>query len=157
VNLAQGKRQSAILFAEGEAQAILHRAKASADGIRMLSKAISDTPGGQQAASLRVAEQWVSSWKEMARSSNTIVVPANASDASSMVTTAMSIFGQVGKATGATAGFDGTGGGHSNLPSADGRTAAFGMDAPPEGGLDGFSDAAADTDAGGSLEAAGGK
>merc|ERR1719161_3489029 len=97
VNLAQGKRQSAILYAEGEAQAILQRAKASAEGIRMLSDAITSSPGGQQAASLRVAEQWVGSWKEMARSSNTIVVPANASDASSMVSTALSIFRHIGR------------------------------------------------------------
>lgn len=132
VNLAQGKRQSAILFAEGEAQAILHRAKASAEGIRLLSGAITDTPGGQQAASLRVAEQWVASWKEMARSSNTIVVPANAADASSMVTTALSVFRQVGRDT---PGFGTAGTGEqSSLPAADGRAGGaggFGREAPP--------------------------
>merc|ERR1711865_882112 len=97
VNLAQGKRQSAILFAEGEAQAILQKGKATAESIRMVSQAITCQPGGEQAAGLRVAEQWGSSWKEMARSSNTIVVPANAGDASSMVTTAMGIYRQVGR------------------------------------------------------------
>jgi len=127
VNLAQGKRQSAILHAEGEAQAILQRAKASAEGIKMLSNAI-NLPGGQQAASLRVAEQWVSSWREMAKHSNTIVVPANAGDASSMVSTALSIFKHVGTQTG---GFAALGTEQqSSVPAADGGMANFGGDLP---------------------------
>merc|ERR1711972_921299 len=92
VNLAQGKRQAAILRAEGEAQAILERAKATAEGIRCLSTAIASSQGGEKAAALRVAEQWVGSWKELARTTNTIVVPSNPGDASARVGTAMSIF-----------------------------------------------------------------
>lgn len=145
VNLAQGKRQSAILFAEGEAQAILQKAKATAEGIRMLSDAITSSPGGQQAASLRVAEQWVNSWKEMARSSNTIVVPANASDASSMVSTALSIFRQVNR------DHPGTGvdlGEQASLPAADGRSADFLDESPLQ------ADTAADASTlGGTVEA----
>lgn len=95
VNLAEGKRTAAILHAEGEARGILERARATADGIQLLSTAIHATPGGHDAAALRVAEQWVGAWKEMARESNTIVVPADAGSASSMVTTAMSIFRHV--------------------------------------------------------------
>jgi len=120
VNLAQGKRQAAILRAEGEAQAILERAKATAEGIRLLSGSISDSRGGEKAAALRIAEQWVGAWKEMARQSNTIVVPANPSDASAMVATAMSIFRQ--SAGGLEAG---------GIPAADGRGAAFGGEPPP--------------------------
>merc|ERR1712039_1006920 len=92
VNLAQGKRQAAILRAEGESQAILERAKATAEGIKLLSSAIEDSKGGEKVAALRVAEQWVGSWKEMAKQSNTIVVPADPGNASTMVATAMSIF-----------------------------------------------------------------
>merc|ERR1719382_51939 len=97
VNLARSKRASAILRAEGEAKAILERAKASAEGIRLLSSAISGSAGGEKAAALRVAEQWVGAWKEMARSSNTVVVPANPGDASAMVGTALSIFRTVSR------------------------------------------------------------
>jgi len=128
VNLAQGKRQAAILQAEGDAQAILERAKATAEGIRVLSGAISGSQGGDKAAALRVAEQWVGAWKEMARSSNTIVVPANPSDASGMIATAMGIYRQVG-------GDGGLGGlpaaQPGSIPAADGRRASFGMDSPP--------------------------
>lgn len=124
VNLAQGKRQAAILKAEGEAQAILERAKATAEGIRLLSSAIAGSPGGEKAAALRVAEQWVGAWKEIARQTNTVVVPANPSDASTMVATAMSIFRQMG---GAGEPF-----GSSPIPPADGRSAQFGDDPSPD-------------------------
>merc|ERR1712070_152588 len=126
VNLAQGKRQSAILYAEGEAQAIMQRAKATADGIKLLSDAISRSKGGEQAAALRIAEQWVSSWKEMARSSNTIVVPANASDASSMVSTALSIFRQIGRDAPIFSGES-----QRSFEAADGSSGVFGSDSPP--------------------------
>merc|ERR1711907_612605 len=96
-------------------------------GIRMLSSAITSSPGGQHAASLRVAEQWVTSWKEMARSSNTIVVPANAGDASSMVTTALSIFRQVGRDSHAFSGVDDS----SSVPPADGSASSFSSEVPP--------------------------
>lgn len=132
VNLAQGKRQAAILRAEGEAQAILERAKATAEGIRLLSSAISGSAGGEKAAALRVAEQWVGAWKEMARQSNTIVVPADPGNASAMVSTAMSIFRQVGNG-----GDVGRGGADAGMPHADGSTADFGADTlPPLGGDD---------------------
>lgn len=129
VNLAEGKRASAILRAEGEAQAILERAKATAEGIKLLSGAISSSKGGEKAAALRVAEQWVGAWKEMARQSNTVVVPANPGDASAMVGTALSIFRTVSRATSdasvASPGSDlGDG-----IPPADGSS--FLSDAPP--------------------------
>lgn len=99
VNIAKGRREAAILKAEGEARAILERSKATAESIKMLGDEISASPAGQQAASLRVAEQYVAAWKEMARSNNTIVVPANPGDASGMVSAAMNIFdkSQVGR------------------------------------------------------------
>lgn len=97
INLAQGKRAGAILAAEGEARGILERAKATSEGIRLLSHAISSSKGGEHAAALRVAEQWVGAWKEMARQSNTIVVPADPGNASAMVSTALSIFKQVNR------------------------------------------------------------
>lgn len=100
VNLAQGKRQSAILKAEGEAQGILERAKATSEGIRLLSDAIATNRGGEKAAALRVAEQYVGAWKEMARQSNTIIVPANPNDVSGMVSTAMGIFRHINRGDG---------------------------------------------------------
>lgn len=121
VNLAEGRRQSEILRAEGDAQAIVERAKATAEGIRLLSAAISNSQGGEQAAALRVAEQYVAAWKEMAKQSNTIIVPANPSDVSGMVTTAMSVYRQLG----------GTEAASRSVPPADGSKGLFGKSTPP--------------------------
>lgn len=129
VNIAQGKRQAAILAAEGEAQAIRERARATADGIQLLSAAISGSPGGDRAAALRVAEQWVGAWKEMARTSNTVVVPANPGDASAMVSTAMSIFRHVNRDGSLSESGGSFGGG--GVPPADGRSPAFSAESPP--------------------------
>eukprot|EP00812_Abedinium_dasypus_P003091 NODE_1380_length_1160_cov_340.400000.p1 GENE.NODE_1380_length_1160_cov_340.400000~~NODE_1380_length_1160_cov_340.400000.p1 ORF type:complete len:338 (+),score=112.92 NODE_1380_length_1160_cov_340.400000:84-1097(+) len=95
VNLAEGKRRAAILLAEGEAQAILARANANAKGIRLLSEAIVSQRGGDKAAALRLAEQYVAAWRDLARHSNTMIVPANAGDAAAMVATAMGIYRRV--------------------------------------------------------------
>lgn len=129
VNLAQGRMQAAQLQAKGEAEAIRERSKATADGIRMLSAAITDSKGGDKAVALRIAEQWVSSWKEMAQKSNTIIVPANPGDASGMVASALSIFRQIGGGDVTTSATDVS-------PSADGRNAAgFSTSFPPEEGF----------------------
>jgi ribosomal protein L18E len=52
---------------------------------------------GQEAANLRVAEQWVHAWEKMASESNTIIVPASVSDDASMVTQALTIAKSVNK------------------------------------------------------------
>mmetsp|Transcript_63075 Transcript_63075/g.118060 ORF Transcript_63075/g.118060 Transcript_63075/m.118060 type:complete len:366 (+) Transcript_63075:47-1144(+) len=119
VNLAEGKMQAAMRQARGDAEAIRERAKATAEGIREISAAIAESRKGEQAASLRVAEQWVAAWKEMAKKSNTLIVPANAGDASSMIATATNIMKQLG---------DGPAPGHADFPPADGASSTFGKE-----------------------------
>lgn len=126
VNVAQGRRQSAILHAEGEAIAIVERAKATAEGIRLLSESIAQSEKGEQAAALRVAEQWVGSWKEMAKHSNTLIVPANPGDPAAMVSTALGIFNQVTGSRDLPSRAV-----SSELPAADGRAALGGTRQPP--------------------------
>eukprot|EP00928_Gymnodinium_smaydae_P063991 TRINITY_DN47437_c0_g1_i1.p1 TRINITY_DN47437_c0_g1~~TRINITY_DN47437_c0_g1_i1.p1 ORF type:complete len:433 (+),score=103.52 TRINITY_DN47437_c0_g1_i1:109-1407(+) len=140
VNLAQGKRQAAILRAEGEAQAILERARATSEGIRLLSSAIAESRAGEKAVQLRVAEQWVGAWKEIARTSNTVVVPANPGDASAMVAQAMSVFRTVGRNDDA-AGLGASMPDSSGIPAADGRLSTFGSETPPD--MDGDGDSSA--------------
>ena len=52
---------------------------------------------GSEAAALTVAREYVAAFKSMAQSSNTILLPANAGDAPSMVATAMAVFNSVSK------------------------------------------------------------
>ena len=48
-------------------------------------------PGGFQAVQLRVAEEYVAQFGNIAKAGNTLIVPTNLADASSLVATAMSI------------------------------------------------------------------
>jgi regulator of protease activity HflC (stomatin/prohibitin superfamily) len=106
INRAEGDRQDAILRSEGEkqrrineaqgqAQEILAVAQATAEGLNLIAKQL-QMPGGQEAANLRVAEQYVNEFGKLAKTSNTLVIPGNVADLSGMVTTAMTALQKVG-------------------------------------------------------------
>ena len=107
INRAEGNRQDAILRSEGEmrrrineaegrAQEILLVAKASAEGLRLIAEQM-QSPGGMDAASLRVAEQYIQEFGRLAKANNTLIIPANANDLSGMVSTAMATLDTVKK------------------------------------------------------------
>lgn len=104
-NIAQGKKRSVELsseaamveeqnLAKGEAFAVEVKAKAYAEAITRLAESISK-PGGERAVSLKLAEQYIESFGNLAKRGNTIIVPANVNDASGMITQAATIFNQV--------------------------------------------------------------
>ncbi|HEY7902443.1 MAG TPA: stomatin-like protein [Casimicrobiaceae bacterium] len=86
---SQGERQADINQAQGQAQAILSIAEATAAAIRQVGAAIT-APGGMQAVNLRVAEQYVQQFGNLARTNNTLILPSNVADIASIVGTAMS-------------------------------------------------------------------
>ncbi len=87
IKASEAARQQQINEAEGEAQAILAVATATAEGIRKVAETIQG-PGGEEAVRLRVAEQYITQFGNIAKQGNTIVVPANISDVASMITLA---------------------------------------------------------------------
>jgi regulator of protease activity HflC (stomatin/prohibitin superfamily) len=87
---SEARRQQQINEAEGQAQAILAVATATAEGIRRVANAMQD-PGGAQAVQLRVAEQYITQFGQLAKESNTLVIPANAADIASMIGVAMRV------------------------------------------------------------------
>mmetsp|Transcript_1868 Transcript_1868/g.2807 ORF Transcript_1868/g.2807 Transcript_1868/m.2807 type:complete len:393 (-) Transcript_1868:63-1241(-) len=91
VNAAEGHKRGVIMKAEGEAEKIELQAKATAEGIRLISEAL-QTPGGRDATSLRIAEQYVEAFGNLAKKSNSVILPANAADPASMVAQAMTVF-----------------------------------------------------------------
>uniref|UniRef100_A0A6A7G9U8 SPFH/Band 7/PHB domain-containing membrane-associated protein family n=1 Tax=Hirondellea gigas TaxID=1518452 RepID=A0A6A7G9U8_9CRUS len=91
VNLAEGQKSATILAAQGEAAAIRARADATGDGIERLATAI-ESPNGQHAVSLRIAEQYVSAFSNLAKESTTILMPSNASDPASFVASSLTIY-----------------------------------------------------------------
>jgi regulator of protease activity HflC (stomatin/prohibitin superfamily) len=90
IKASEAKKQQQINEAEGAASAILAIAHATAQGIREIAAA-AQQPGGMDAMQLRVAEQYIMRFGELARSTNTVILPASVSDVASMVTTAMTI------------------------------------------------------------------
>ena len=93
IKASEAAKQQQINEAEGEAQAILAVAEATAGGITRVAEAIRG-PGGPDAVQLKVAQDYIEKFGELARSNNTMILPANVADAASMMATAMSIINQ---------------------------------------------------------------
>jgi regulator of protease activity HflC (stomatin/prohibitin superfamily) len=101
INIATGEREAQIARSEGEKQAQINRAAgnaaaiiavadANAKAIATVGAAIS-APGGMNAVNLQVAEKYVEAFEELARSTNTLILPANMADIGGMIASAMKI------------------------------------------------------------------
>jgi regulator of protease activity HflC (stomatin/prohibitin superfamily) len=101
INQAEGEKQQVIKRSEasqlqqinearGQAEAILAVATATAQGLRQVAAALRE-PGGEDAMRLRIAEQWVEQFGQLAKTGNTYVVPANLSDIGSVIALATGI------------------------------------------------------------------
>jgi regulator of protease activity HflC (stomatin/prohibitin superfamily) len=90
IKASEARKQQQINEAEGEAAAILAVAAATAEGLRRVADAL-QTKGGTEAMQLRVAEQYITQFGELAKTSNTLVIPANAADVAAMIGTAMRV------------------------------------------------------------------
>lgn len=91
INIADGKKSSMMLEAQGEAEAILARAQATNKGIALVSQALKES-GGVEAASLRVAEQYINAFGNVAKEGTTLLLPMNASNPASMMAQALGIY-----------------------------------------------------------------
>jgi regulator of protease activity HflC (stomatin/prohibitin superfamily) len=101
INLADGEKQAAVLRSEGEKQAAINKAQgeatairviaeATAAGVRAVADAIGDK-GGLEAANLKVAQQYVDAFASLAKTTNTLILPAQTGDVAGMVATAMTV------------------------------------------------------------------
>jgi regulator of protease activity HflC (stomatin/prohibitin superfamily) len=91
IKASEATKQRQINEAEGQAQAILAVAHATAKGLADVAASLS-TKGGAEAARLRVAEDWVKQFGKLAKSTNSMIIPANASDVGSVMATAFGVF-----------------------------------------------------------------
>ena len=87
---SEANKQQQINEADGEAQAILAVATATADGLRRVAEAVT-REGGDAAMQLRIAQQYIAQFGNLAKAGNTLVVPANLADLSSMMLLATNI------------------------------------------------------------------
>jgi regulator of protease activity HflC (stomatin/prohibitin superfamily) len=101
INVADGEKQAAVLRSEGEKQAAINRAQGEATALRVIAEANAaavravgeamSERGGPEAANLKVAQEYVAAFAELAKQSNTLIVPANAADIAALITTAMTV------------------------------------------------------------------
>lgn len=94
IKQSEADRQRSINQAHGQAEAILSIARATSDGIKMVAEALG-TEGGQAAASLKVAEEYVKQLGHMATNSDLLIVPSNVTDANAMIASAFSVYDRV--------------------------------------------------------------
>jgi len=87
---SEGQRQAEINKAQGDAAAIVAVAEATADAIRKVAEAIRQ-PGGEQAVQLKVAQQAVDAFAQLAQKNNTMIVPSSLAEVSGLIASAMAL------------------------------------------------------------------
>ena len=101
INIADGQKQAAVLKSEGDKTSAINRAQGEATALRLIAEANAAAvqavgeaisgKGGMDAANLKVAQEYVEAFGRLAKTSNTLIIPANAADIASLVTTAMTV------------------------------------------------------------------
>ncbi len=102
INQAEGEKRRVVLESEaamqdqinranGEAEAIRTVAMATADGLSKVAEALHDE-GGSKAMQLRIAEDYIEQFGKLAKETNTLIIPSNLSDLSSMIAAATKVF-----------------------------------------------------------------
>ncbi len=101
INVADGEKQAAVLNSEGQKTAAINKAQGEATALRLVAEATAsavravaeaiNTPGGQSAANLKVAEHYIQQFGNLAKTNNTMIVPSNLSDVASVVASAMTV------------------------------------------------------------------
>jgi regulator of protease activity HflC (stomatin/prohibitin superfamily) len=88
---SEGAKQDQINRAVGEAEALTTMANATAISIEKIANAVK-LQGGQEAVALKLAEQYIEAFKQLARTNNTLIIPANTNDVSSVTAQLLAIF-----------------------------------------------------------------
>lgn len=95
INVSEGMKQETINVSEGDMQKQINEAKGRSEEIRLIAEATAagieriataiNQPGGKEAVSLRIAEQYVGEFGKLAKETNTIILPAELSDIGGVV------------------------------------------------------------------------
>jgi regulator of protease activity HflC (stomatin/prohibitin superfamily) len=105
INVAEGDKQSLIKNSEGEMQKRINEAagraseieqlaNATSNGLRAISHAISEE-NGLNAVNLRIAEQYLNAFGNIAKTNNTLIIPSNLTDIAGAIATATSVFNEI--------------------------------------------------------------
>ena len=107
INFAQGEKEHSILTSEGQKQELINKAEGAAAEIKLKADATAEAiikvaeslnkKGGEQAANLEVAKQYIEEFGNLAKENNTLIIPGDVSNVASMVATAMSVIDKTKK------------------------------------------------------------
>lgn len=89
---SEGTRQSRINIAEGEKQALILKAEATALGIEKIASSIKNTPGGTEAINLQIAQEYIKEFGKIAKETNTVVLPSNLADLNGLMAAGLGLF-----------------------------------------------------------------
>ncbi len=105
INRAEGKRQAMIAESEGEKQKRINEAEGKAIEIEAVAEATArgiakmaigiGKENGKDAVNLRIAEQYIKEFGNLARKNNTMIIPATFSDISGLVASAVKVIDAV--------------------------------------------------------------
>lgn len=93
IKTSEAEKIKQINESEGKSAAILAVAKATAEGLRAIAESLNG-PGGEQAGRLRIAEEYIKNFTSFVSKAQTVIVPANVNDPSSLIATAMAAYEQ---------------------------------------------------------------
>ena len=101
INVAEGEKQAAVLKSEGDKTAKINKAQGDATALRLVAEATAAAvesvaaaigkEGGAQAANLKIAEQYILAFAQLARTNNTMIIPTNVADVAGVMATAMTV------------------------------------------------------------------
>ncbi|RYE13921.1 MAG: paraslipin, partial [Rickettsiales bacterium] len=107
INLAEAYKQEIVLKSEAALTDQINRAKGQAEALRLVAEANSQSieivantinqTGGHEAVSMRIAEQYINAFRELAKESNTTIIPANVNDIRGMIAQVMTLFKSIDK------------------------------------------------------------
>lgn len=109
INISEADKRSVVLTSEaamtdqinrakGEAEAIVAVANATAIGIEKIASSM-QKDGGKDAVAYKVAHDYIAAFENLAKENNTLIIPASANDAGSMVAQALTIFNNIKQST----------------------------------------------------------
>lgn len=101
INMAEGAKAAAIAESEGKLQAMKNQAEGDAVLIRAVAQATADglrlvgdemrQDGGREAANLRIAENYIEQFGQLAKTNNTMILPTDLANLSGLVASLTSV------------------------------------------------------------------
>ena len=105
INIAEGKKKEVVLNSEAEMTNKINTAKGKGEAIETVAKSTSKSieniaqsmikEGGADAVSMNIAQQYIEAFQKLAKDSNTLIIPAETSNISSMVGQIAAIYNNI--------------------------------------------------------------